>query len=193
MRDSSHISPLKSNPPVTSAMEEGEPHNLEMLDEAMAAEDVEDRTAHIVEQKDTDNDNVSLLQPNSKSMSSSTFSITRDRVGYQFVGIKTVLAALFLFFCGLMFFIAGNVIYWHSEEARGMSMIIVGSRFGCERYVHIPSIFLYTLYTLIYPLGMSMIIVGAVMLIPGTYGMMVVYGSFRGWRGYDRESIDGAS
>lgn len=108
----------------------------------------------------TDNDHEGLLQSRStwaKNPVNSSMGIIRQGGGYEFVGAKTVAAAFFLFFCGVIFVVVGNVIYFHSEENRGMSMIIVG----------------------------------ALMLVPGTYGMVLVYGSMRGWRGYDRNSIDG--
>lgn len=76
---------------------------------------------------------------------------------HECVGMRTVLAAFFLYFVGMLFVVVGYVIYFNQKESRGMSMVIVGF----------------------------------LMLIPGTYGVTIVYGSMRGWQGYDRNSIEG--
>ena len=37
--------------------------------------------------------------------------------------------------------------------------------------------------------GLSMIILGAIMFIPGSYGSFIIYGTYRGWHGYSYSQI----
>jgi hypothetical protein len=37
--------------------------------------------------------------------------------------------------------------------------------------------------------GLSMIILGAIMFIPGSYGCFIIYGTYRGWHGYSYNQI----
>lgn len=37
--------------------------------------------------------------------------------------------------------------------------------------------------------GLSMIVLGAFMFIPGSYGTFIIYGTYSGWRGYSYDQI----
>ena len=37
--------------------------------------------------------------------------------------------------------------------------------------------------------GLSMIVLGALMFVPGSYGSFIIYGTYRGWTGYSYNQI----
>mmetsp|Transcript_26996 Transcript_26996/g.37225 ORF Transcript_26996/g.37225 Transcript_26996/m.37225 type:complete len:138 (-) Transcript_26996:166-579(-) len=37
--------------------------------------------------------------------------------------------------------------------------------------------------------GLDLLILGSIMLLPGSYGIVIIYGALNGWRGYDAEMI----
>ena len=37
--------------------------------------------------------------------------------------------------------------------------------------------------------GLSLIVLGSIMFIPGSYASMIIFGTWRGWHGYDYSQI----
>jgi len=83
-----------------------------------------------------------------------------ERTTNPTLGIRTLLTSILLFFGGLIIFCCGAAFYWETS--------------GDE-----------TKKTQ----GFDLLLAGSVMLVPGTWSMTLIYGAWRGWRGYQYSDV----
>mmetsp|Transcript_26025 Transcript_26025/g.24871 ORF Transcript_26025/g.24871 Transcript_26025/m.24871 type:complete len:149 (-) Transcript_26025:120-566(-) len=74
-------------------------------------------------------------------------------------GFRTIAAAVLLFFGGIILVISGTVVYSDTSQ-----LVSKGQ-------------------------GLDMLVIGAIMLLPGSYGVINLYGSWRRWNGYTYDSM----
>ena len=75
------------------------------------------------------------------------------------IGTRTLLVTLIMCITGLILFITGAVIFWGSN--------------GHEKHNQ----------------GKDILVVSAILLLPGTYGAIVLFGTWRKWPGYSYRLI----
>lgn len=72
---------------------------------------------------------------------------------------KTTMAAICMFVSGIIFLCCGLYIFYNRNKSKGGDQ------------------------------GISMMVLGGMMLIPGSYATCIIYGTYQGWNGYDYSQI----
>ena len=75
------------------------------------------------------------------------------------IGMKTFIAALVMFISGIVMFIVGSVYYWSST--------------GKEKHGQ----------------GKDILIVSGILLVPGIYGVVIIFGTYMEWPGYSYRQL----
>ena len=103
---------------------------------------------------------------------------------------KTTFAAIIMLVGGVTFLISGLYVYFYNVKNSSYQVVFF-PHYHSELFPHHHQLTnaLFIAFAQAGDRGLSMIVLGSLMFIPGSYASLVLYGSWRGWHGYEYSMI----